>query len=101
MPGEVSKEARIAISSRHKSTKIAEIKEHSTTFLSTSPEPTEVALRHVALPPEKTSRSYATVARETKVTAFKMTVRSRGEHLPGSIKQMFKANITPAKSKWG
>ena len=101
MPGEVSKEARIAISSRHKSTKIAEIKEHSTTFISTSPEPTEVALRHVALPTERTSRSYATVARETKVTAFKMTVGSRGEHLPDLIKQMLNANIPSAKLKWG
>jgi hypothetical protein len=90
MPGQVSKEARITISSRHKSTKISEIKEHSTIFTSTSPEPTEVELRHVALPSEKTSRSYATVARETKVTAFKMTLRSRGEHLLGLLKLMFK-----------
>jgi len=52
----------------------------------TKPESTEVALRHVALPTEKTSRNYATALRETKATAFKMTIKSRGEHPPDSNK---------------
>jgi len=51
----------------------AEVKEHSTPSTSTSPELTEVALRQVAVPIEKTSRSYAALVRYTKATAFKMT----------------------------
>jgi len=69
------------------------VTEHWTPFTVTSTELTDVALRHVALPAEMTSKSYATAVRETKATAFKMTVKSRGEHAPDSIKQMLKANI--------
>ena len=36
----------------------AAVKEHGMPSTAISPEPTEVALRHVALPTEKTSRSY-------------------------------------------
>jgi len=79
----------------------AAVKEHSTPSAVRSPEPTEVALQYVALPPEKTSRSYATAMRETKVTAFELTVKFRGEHLPDSIKQMLKANINPSEINVG
>ena len=77
------------------------VTEHCTPSTVTSPELTDVALRHVALPTEKTSKSYATAVRETKATAFKMTVKSRGEHTPDSIKQMLKANINPGDIKVG
>ena len=76
------------------------VKEHSTPSTARSPEPTEVALRHVALPMEKT-RSYATAVREPKVTGFKLTVKSRAEQPPDSIKQMLKANINPSEINVG
>ena len=79
----------------------AAVTEHCTPSTVTSPELTDVALRHVALPTETTSKSYATAVRETKATAFKMTVRSRGEHAPDSIKQMLNANINPGEIKVG
>jgi len=77
----------------------AAVTEHCTPLTVTSPELTDVALRHVALPIERTSKSYATAVRETKVTAFKMTVRSKGEHVPDSIKQILKPNINPGETK--
>ena len=51
-------------------------------------------MRHVALPNEKTSRSYATAVRDSKVTVFKLKVKFRCEHTPDSIKQMLKINIS-------
>jgi FtsZ-binding cell division protein ZapB len=77
------------------------VKEHSVPSTATRPEPTEVALLHVALPTEKTSRSYVAAVQETKATAFKMTVRSRGEQSPDSIKQLLKTNINPGEIKVG
>jgi len=74
---------------------------HCTPSIVISPELTDVALRHVALPTETTSKRYARVLRETVATAIEMTVRSRGEHKPDSMKQILNANINPAKSKWG
>ena len=79
----------------------AAVTEHCTPLTVTSPELSDVALRHVALPTERTSKSYALAVRETKVTAFKMTVRSRCEHAPDSIKQMLKRNINPGVIKVG
>jgi len=79
----------------------AAVTEHSTPSTVTSTEVTDVALRHVALPTETTSKSYATAVRETKATAIKVTVKSRGEHAPDSIKQMLKANINPGEIKVG
>jgi len=67
----------------------------------TSPEPFELALRHAALPTDKTSRSYTAAVRDKKATAFKMTVRTRGEHSPDSIKYLLKTNINPAEIKVG
>ena len=58
-------------------------------------------MRHVALPTEKTIRSYAIAVRETKGTAFKMRIKSRGEHPLDSIKQMLKANTNPVEIKVG
>jgi len=74
---------------------------HCTPSTVTSTELTDVALRHVALPTDTTSKCYATAVRETKATAFKLTVKSRGEHKPDSIKQMLKANINSGEIKVG
>jgi len=79
----------------------AAVKEHGMPSTATSPEPVELALRHVALPTEKRSRSYAAAVREKKATEFKMTVRTRGEHSPDSIKQLLKTNINPGEIKVG
>ena len=79
----------------------AAVTEHCTPSTVTSPELTDVALRHVALPTEMTSKSYATAVREMKVSAFKVTVTSRGEHAPDSMKQMLKANINAGEIKVG
>jgi len=49
---------------------------------------------------EKT-RSYATAVREPKVTGFKLTVKSRSEQPPDSIKQKLKANINPSEINVG
>jgi len=62
----------------------AAVKEHGMPSTATSPEPIELALRHVAPPTDKTSRSYAAAVRGKEATAFKMTFRTRGEHSPDS-----------------
>jgi hypothetical protein len=77
------------------------VTEHSPPSTDTSLELTEVALRHVALPTEKTSRSNATTVRETKPTAFKITVKSKGARQSDSIKQLLKANINPSEINVG
>jgi len=79
----------------------AAVKEHGMPSTATSPEPIELVQRHLALPTEKTSRSYAAAVREKKATEFKMTVRTRGEHSPDSIKQLLKTNINPGEIKVG
>jgi hypothetical protein len=77
------------------------VTEHSPPSTDTTLELTEVALRHVALPTEKTSRSYATAVRETKITAFKIRVKSKSACSPDSIKQLLKANINPSEINVG
>jgi len=79
----------------------AAVTEHCTPSTVTSPELTDVALRHVALPTETTNKSYATAVQESKATAFKLTVRTRGKHAPDSIKQILKTNINLGKIKVG
>jgi hypothetical protein len=74
-------------------------RKHGTPSNASCPERAGAVKRSVALPNDKVVRLYAAAVQEKKVQTYKLTVRSRGAHPPGSIKQLLKAKINPSEIK--
>jgi hypothetical protein len=64
-------------------------------------EPAGKATRCMALPTDRLGKLYAAAVKEMKAKTCKMTVRSKGTHVPETIKQIMKAKIKPSEIKVG